>query len=92
MTLIHNARMINQEDAEGLLDKAARRYLHMDGKTFLSSWDDGKFEGYPDQVALLHVTTLLPYVRPPKAETPSEFFDRFASRPDIDPILDAWSK
>ncbi len=85
-------RKISRDEAMMLLDKAARRHLGVDGESFLRDWDAGKFEGYHDPAALLHVTTILPYVRPDSGETPEEFFDRFASRPDVDPILDSWSK
>jgi hypothetical protein len=92
LTVIRDLRRISQEEARTLLDKAARRHLGLDAETFLREWDAGRFDGYHDPSALLHVTTLLPYVRPSATETPGEFFDRFANRPDVDPILDSWSK
>jgi hypothetical protein len=84
--------LIDQDEGRRLLDQAARSHFQMSGDDFLAAWDRGDFADEPDPMKLLAVTTLIPYVRPSEAETPQACFARFAGRPDVGPILEAWSK
>lgn len=56
-------RELTHEEGLALLDREARRYLHMSAEEFLQAWDAGKFDDDPDQPGIMHVAMLLPFAR-----------------------------
>jgi len=51
---------LTQEEAYALLDREARRYLHMRAQEFIDAWEAGKFDEDPDQPDVMYVAMLLP--------------------------------
>jgi hypothetical protein len=53
---------LTKEEAYALLDREARRYLHMSAQDFIIAWNNGKFDDDPDQPDVMYVAMLLPLV------------------------------
>ena len=91
MATTHEPSRIDQAEGMRLLDKAARQHLGISGAEFLARWDAGEFSDALETV--LDVAVLMPLVRPPDGdESPTEFFKRLTSRPDVDAIMKEWAK
>jgi hypothetical protein len=56
-------RELSREEGLELLDREARRYLHMSAEEFIRAWEAGKFDDDPDQPDVMYVAMLLPFAR-----------------------------
>ena len=54
---------LTQEEAYALLDREARRYLHMSAQDFIAAWNAGQFDNNPDQSDVMYVAMLLPLMQ-----------------------------
>lgn len=54
---------VTPEEGRAIVDRAARRYLHMSGEQFLKAWDAGAFDDDPDRPDVMSVAMLLPFAR-----------------------------
>ena len=54
---------LTQEETYALLDREARRYLHMSARDFITAWHTGEFDNDPDQSDVMYVAMLLPLVQ-----------------------------
>lgn len=55
-------RELSDEQSWELFDSAARYYLDISGDEFLDRWDAGYYDD-PDQLEVMSVVMLLPFVR-----------------------------
>jgi hypothetical protein len=53
-------RVLSREEGRKLLDRQARRYLHMSGKEFVRKWKARKIKD-PDRPEVIRVAFLLPF-------------------------------
>jgi hypothetical protein len=51
---------LTQEEAYALLDREARRALHMSAQDFIAAWEAGEFDADPDRPEVMYVAMLLP--------------------------------
>jgi hypothetical protein len=58
-----HVRELSRAEGWELLDREARRYLHMDAKQFIKAWEAGEFDEDPDRPAVMYVAMLLPFVQ-----------------------------
>ena len=54
---------LTREEGLALLDRAARRYLHMSAADFIRAWEAGDFDADPDRSEVMYVAMLLPLVQ-----------------------------
>ena len=54
---------VTPEEGRAIVDRAARRNLHMSGEQFLKAWDAGVFDDDPDRPEVMSVAMLLPFAR-----------------------------
>lgn len=54
---------VTPEEGRAILDRAARRRLHMSGDEFIRRWDAGEYEGKADRPDVSRVAMLLPFGR-----------------------------
>jgi len=52
-------RVLSKDEGEKLLDRQARKYLHMSGKEFVRRWKAKEFDD-PDRPEIMRVAFLLP--------------------------------
>lgn len=55
-------RVLSREEGKNLLDRQARRYLHMSGEKFVRLWKAKKIKN-PDRPEVMRVAFLLPFGR-----------------------------
>jgi len=55
-------KVLSKDEGEELLDRQARRYLGMSGKTFVRRWNAKKIKN-PDRPEVMRVAFLLPFGR-----------------------------
>ena len=53
-------RVLSKDEGERLLDRQARRYLRMSGKTFVRKWKAKEITN-PDRPEVMRVAFLLPF-------------------------------
>jgi hypothetical protein len=58
-----HVRELSRAEGWELLDREARRYLHMDAAQFIKAWDAGEFDADPDRPDVMYVAMLLPFVQ-----------------------------
>ena len=56
-------RELTHEEGLALLDRAARRYLHMSAEDFIRAWEAGGFDADPDRPEVMYVAMLLPFAQ-----------------------------
>jgi hypothetical protein len=56
-------RELTREEGIALLDREARRRLHMSGEEFIRAWEAGEFDDDPDRPEVMYVAMLLPFAR-----------------------------
>ena len=56
-------RELTREEGLALLDREARRYLHMSAEEFIRAWEAGEFDGDPDRPDVMYVAMLLPFAQ-----------------------------
>ena len=54
---------LTHEEGLALLDRAARRYLHMSAQDFIRAWETGAFDADPDRPEVVYVAMLLPFAQ-----------------------------
>jgi class 3 adenylate cyclase len=58
-----SVHFLTLDEAWGIFDRAAWRYLGMTGKAFIAAWDAASFDDDPDRPALIRVSPLRPVGR-----------------------------
>jgi hypothetical protein len=56
-------RELTREEGLALLDREARRRLHMSAEEFIRAWASGEFDADPDRPDVMYVAMLLPFAR-----------------------------
>jgi len=56
---IRKIKMLSRKQGRSLLDRQARRYLHMSGREFVRKWKANKFRN-PDRPEVMRVAFLIP--------------------------------
>ena len=58
-----DVRELSRAEGWELLDREARRYLHMDAAQFIKAWEAGEFDEDPDRPDVMYIAMLLPFVQ-----------------------------
>jgi hypothetical protein len=58
-----HVRELSRAEGWELLDREARRYLHMDAAQFIKAWEAGAFDEDPDQPDVMYIAMLLPFAQ-----------------------------